>query len=571
MIKTKKFPLLLTLGAAGILISGGVAAYLILLLQNPLPRNLPTGVNIIPQDALFAISLSTNSEQWRKLREFGTPQLQAELEKNLSDWRERAFADSGFNFQRDIQPWVGEEVTIAFVAPQNKKTPAKPVATDSKDVTSAQGIVVVMPVANPGKAQEILANPKTLRGKWLERNYKGIAIKQTQDAGEQNYSTALLDGQFLVVSDNPTTLEKAIDAFKDGDSLAKTPSYTDNLRKITTAQPFAQVYVNVPAAAKIATAAPNRQLPAQVLVQLQHNQGLAATVSLEPEGIRARGISWLKPNSDRTWAVQNNAGKMQSRLPKETLMMLSGGNLQRLWQDYVTTSQNNPLTPLPPEKLREGVKSLTNLDFDRDFLSWMRGEFSISVIPATPTQGQPQDFRAALVFMVQASDRMGGEQTLEKLDMVMKNQLQFQVQETTIGGKPVVNWISPLAGGKLTATRGWLDNNVAFISLGAPVTDKIVPNPKNTLANTNRFQQTVPTELDPNNGQFFLDVDSAVKNFPLPTMFPNQQTFLEAMHSLGVTASVSDRRSTRYDIYFHLKKVTNTQSVPTPKSPQQRK
>ncbi|MEB3182242.1 MAG: DUF3352 domain-containing protein [Nostocaceae cyanobacterium] len=572
MIKKRKFPLLLTLGTAGGLISSGVAAYLVLLLQNPLPRNLPTGVNIIPQDAVFALSLSTNTGQWRKLREFGTPQLQAELEKNLADWRDRLFADSGFNYQRDIQPWVGEEITIAIMSTQNQKPPLKPVSSDAKDITPAQGIMVVMPVANPVKAQQILANPKNLKaGKWLERTYKGITIKETQNPGEQNYSAALLNGQFLLVSDRPTTLDKAIDAYKDGTSLAKTPGYTDNIPKITTTQPFAEVYVNVPLAAKIATAASNRQLPAQVLAQLQHNQGLAASINLETQGVRLQGVSWLKPNSDRTNRVQNNAGKMQNRLDSETLMMLSGGNLEQLWQDYARASQNNSLAPLQPEKLRAGVKSLTNLDLDRDFLRWMRGEFSVAVIPATPTPGQAQDFRAALVFMVQASDRQRGEQTLEKLDLVMKNQLQFQVQETSIGGNPVVNWISPLAGGKLTATRGWLDNNVAFISLGASVTDKIVPKPQITLASTSKFQQTVPSELNPNNGQFFLDVDSAVKNFPLPSMFPNQQIFLESMHSVGITAAVSARHSTRYDMFFHLKKMSSTQFPPPPVRKQDRK
>ncbi|MHC5828237.1 MAG: DUF3352 domain-containing protein, partial [Nostoc sp.] len=148
---------------------------------------------------------------------------------------------------------------------------------------------------------------------------------------------------------------------------------------------------------------------------------------------------WLNPNSQRVLAVENKAGEMQSRLPAETLMMLSGGNLQRSWGDYVLTSQGNPLSPIPPEQIRGSIKSFTNLDLDKDLLSWMKGEFSLSVIPNTPKQGSPNDFRAGLVFMVQARDAKGGqslrqsaETSLKQLDDVMRNQYQFQVQPAKV-------------------------------------------------------------------------------------------------------------------------------------------
>jgi hypothetical protein len=343
-----------------------------------------------------------------------------------------------------------------------------------------------------------------------------------------------------------------------------TGGFAENFPKIANAQPFSQFYINVPTAAKIAAASPNRPLPAQVLAQLQNNQALAGTMTLEAEGIRFQGVSWLNPNSQRVLAVENNAGKMQSRLPAETLMMLSGGNLQRLWGDYVLTSQGNPLSPIAPEQLRGGIKSLTTLDLDKDLLSWMKGEFSLSVIPTTPKAGSPDNFRAALVFMVQGSDRNSAEASIKQLDDVMRNQYQFQVQPAKVAGQPVVNWVSPY--GTLTATHGWLDGDVAFLVVGAPITDKIVPKPDNTLASTIPFQQTVPTEPNPTNGQFFLDVEQTVKNFPLPTLISNQQTLLDATRSIGITSAVSDSRSNIYDIFIALKKVSNTTPLPAPES-----
>ncbi|MFN6470232.1 MAG: DUF3352 domain-containing protein [Nostoc sp. SerVER01] len=560
MKKKKKPSLALTLSSAGLLIAAGSAAYW--LQRQPSWNDLLVGANIIPSDALFAVSLTTDPQQWQKLREFGTKETQAELDKNLVQLRDRFLTNNGYDFQKDIAPWVGNNVTIAILAPKTvSKSAPKPVTTNEDVTGDQQSMVMVLPVKNPEIAKSIFAQPKSLKqGKWVDRTYQGIAIKQNQGQPGENFSAALLDGRFLVITDSPKATERAIDAYKSQTSLATTGGFAENFPKIANKQPFAQFYVNVPTAAKIAAASPNRPLPAQVLAQLQNNQGLAATMTLEPEGIRLKGVSWLNPNSQRVLAVENKAGKMQSRVPAETLMMLSGGNLQRLWGEYVLTSQGNPFSPIAPEQLRGGVKSLTDLDLDKDLLSWMKGEFSLSVIPNTPKEGSPDNFRAGLLFMVQTSDAYGGQSlrksaqaTMSQLDEVMANQYQFQVQPGKVAGQPVVNWVSPY--GTLTATHGWLDGDIAFFVVGAPITDKIVPKPNNTLASTLPFQQTVPTEPNPTNGQFFLDVERTAKNFPLPTLIPNQQTLLGAMRSIGMTSAVSDSRSKRYDIFIALKKV----------------
>ncbi|MBD2244713.1 DUF3352 domain-containing protein [Nostoc sp. FACHB-888] len=566
MKKTKKPSLVLTLSAAGLLIGAGSVTYWLLSQRQISSSDLLVGANIIPGDALFAVSLTTDPQQWQKLREFGTKETQAELDKNLIELRDRFLTNNGYDFQKDIAPWVGNDVTIAILAPAtvNKALP-KPVTTNQDAASNQQSMVMVLPVKNPEIAKNILAQPKTLKqGKWIDRTYQGITIKQIEGQAGENLSAALLDRRFLVITDSPKATERAINAYKNQTSLATTGGFAENFPKIANYQRFGQFYVNVPTAAKIAAASPNRPLPAQVLAQLQNNQGLAGTMTLEAEGIRFKGVSWLNPNSQRVLAVENKAGTMQSRVPAETLMMLSGGNLQRLWEDYVLTSQRNPRSPIAPEQIRGGIKSLTDLDLDKDLLSWMKGEFSLSLIPTTPKQGSPDDFLVGLLFMVQASNRQSAEASIKQLDEVMRSQYQFQVQPAKVAGQPVVNWVSPY--GTLTATHGWLDGDVAFLVVGAPITDKIVPKPNNILASTLPFQQTVPTEPNPTNGQFFLDVERTVKNFPLPTLIPNQQTLLAATRSIGMTSGVSDNRSNRYDIFIALKKVRNSTALPSPES-----
>jgi hypothetical protein len=70
-------------------------------------------------------------------------------------------------------------------------------------------------------------------------------------------------------------------------------------------------------------------------------------------------------------------------------------------------------------------------------------------------------------------------------------------------------------------------------------------------------RKTVPSELSPNNGQFFLDVERTVKTFPLPQVSSSQQIWLDAMRSIGVTTAVTDDHSIRYDIFVALKSSIN--------------
>jgi len=559
MQKKKKPSVVLTLSATGLLIGAGVATYFLLTQGKPLPRDLLTGAHIIPQDALFAVSVSTNSHQWQKLREFGTEETQVELEKNLANWRNRLLTSHGYEFQRDIQPWVGDHITLAILAPKSNVPPPKPVSTNSGDNTQQQPLVMILPIKDLAKAEQIWtqrfkfsANKSTSQGTDGE-----IPIQEIKSKSGTKFSTAIIDRRFLAIADNSLVIEQAIDAYKTGTSLVQSPGFIKNFPKIADSRPFAQFYVNVPASAQIAAAAPNRRLPAQVLAQLQNNQGLAGTISWKSSGISLQGISWLNPNSKRQLVVENQGGKMAKLLPPETLMMLSGSNLHRLWKDYVSTSKGNPLSPVSPEQLKKGIKDYTNLNLERDLLSWMQGEFSVSVVPNLPQSGKQEDFRAALLFMVRTSDRQKAETFFTKLDETMRAEHQFQIQQGNVGNKPVVNWISPF--GTLTGTHGWLDNNISFLVLGAPITNRIIPQSRNSLASSQSFQNTVPSQLNPSNGQLFVDIERGMKNFPLPNLFPNQNMIVGATRSIGITSAITDNRSTRYDIFVELRKVKESE------------
>ncbi len=559
MLKKDKSSLLFTIGAATLVVSLGFITYLIVISRGS-GKNLPAGATVVPQDTMMAISISTDESQWNRLREFGTTESKASFERLLTEVRDRLLTSNGYGYQQDIQPWVGDTAMVAFL--RNKV--AIPVAPSSPKASPPppiqQSVAIILPIANPIKAKELLAKPRPLnQGKMVERNYKGVQVTETQGAPDRNFSVAILGTSYLAISTDPTATDRIIDTYKGEPSLAKTPGYGDAIEQIKSPSAFGQIYVNMPVAAAFTAANSAREFSPESLEKLQQNQGFATTVTVETEGLGFKSIAWLKPDSQKRIAVENNAEKMANRLPNNTIMMVSGGNLQRLWQDYVSGADANPIAPVNPQFLRTAIKSKTGMDLDKDLIDWMAGEFSLSLIP-TPTPNPKDKFAAGFVFMVETNNRGGANKALKQLDETMKTK-GFRVEEIKVGGETATKWTSPFGG--ITVIRGWM-KDVLFLTVGAPVIDAIVPAPKSPLFGSELFQKTVRSQLKPHNGNFFIDTESAFnpKNLVLPEFPPSPKIWIDAIGSIGITAAVIGDRTTRYDAFVNLKK--SEQSTPSP-------
>jgi Protein of unknown function (DUF3352) len=372
---------------------------------------------------------------------------------------------------------------------------------------------------------------------------------------------AILDN-FVAIGSDRSSLQRVIDTQQGGKSLLTLPGYTKALTEIEIDRPFAQVYLNVPVATAVAAANSPQTLAADKLAQAQIQQGIAANATLSVEGIAWKGISWLKPNAKPKLVVENQDQNIAANLPSNTLVMLSGGNLKRLWLDYVRSADTNPLAPIKPDDLVKNLDQLTGLTLESEILNWSKGPFGVAIIPK-PAKIDTE-LGAGLVILQQASDRSPGEKAFARLDRTMEQQQAFKIAKAKLNGQDVINWTSPLSG--TAATHGWLDRNFAFLSMGAPVAATFVPQPQQRLSDTQLFQQSTRSSLNPHNGQFFIDIDRTINagNLPLPYLSPEVAAGFKAVKSLGVTSAILDESSNRFDLFITLKKVPGVAQLPSP-------
>ena len=552
---TKKPPLLLLLAATLLFVGGGVLAFWMTSRRGQLARALPTGANAIPADALMVLAVSSDEAQWRRLRQFGTPTTQAQFDQLLVQWRDRLLSDQGLDFGRDIQPWVGPEITLAFLPPDATATDL-PRSLPAPELALTSNLVVVVPIADVARAQSGLGD-RLDSAEAEAAPYRGITLQQVTRPGAEPLYAAVLNAETAVLSPQLPQLKRAIDAYRGADSLVDRPGIAKAFEQVTETRPLARFYVDVPTLAQTIGQAADPPLAPSRLRAFQTPRGLAGAIAVKNRGVAVQSVSWLEPGP-QTFTTGNRADQMPQRLPNTTLVALSGGNFQQFWEDFRTGEQLSALLPLQAEDLALNFQNATGLSLDENLLPWMAGEFAMGVLtpPELPGDGDtPPLPNPALVLMVKASDRAAATATFEQLDAVMQSRYRFAVDAIDIGGIPVTRWMAPFDS--LVMAYGWLEGDIAFFTVGEGIAELIAPNPSRTLGENALFQTTTGEAPRPNNGHFFLNLEALAtdqNNLLLPPLPQEGLLSAEAIEAIGVTATVLSDRQVRYDITAALKR-----------------
>ena len=376
----------------------------------------------------------------------------------------------------------------------------------------------------------------------------------------------LLGTRLILVAEDETVAQQAIDAYKGGKNLADVADYRRSFEHIGVSQAFSKLYINIPAATQLLAQTSQPALPAALVESFQESRGLAATIALETQGLQIRSTSWFGEDSDRTYVDTNVPAQLPEYVPRDTLVFASGGNFQQFWQDLSGRRNWGALMALNPDNLSLALQGSTGLTLEEDLLPWMQGEFALALVPpetaivddATPLPNP------SLVALVQVSNRPEAEQAFAQLDEVVENRYRFTISNEPEGEIELVRWTSPFESTMLS--RGWLDSSIAFLTLGAGTDEAIVPKPRRSLAKSPLFQLTTGDAPYPNNGYFFVNFQALTQtedNLFVPELPAENQNILDAIAALGVTSTVLDEQRLRYDLYLVLNRGNRPGPLPS--------
>jgi len=533
--------LLLPAAGAAVLVAGGVAAGYWYLKGPAIDGTTPVALaKKIPDEAYMVAFISSDFQNWAKLKQFGTPEAQQAVTQGLQKLDKELTNQSQINFDQDIRPWIGNGMVALMPGKQSNGEPNVLVVFNVRDKVSALQFA--------GK----LASRGGNKGKELD--YKGTKILVSED---QKSYTAVSNDFIMVASDQPT-IEAAINTAQGEPSLASKPETESVFSKnVDVKNPIAYLYLpNYADSVQrlMANNAGSKQPTPAELKQLQNVQSVVAGIGVEDDGMRVKATVNMSPNAPK-FDYQPVAGKVISQFPADALMLISGGNVNRIWSQVNEQAKSDPNTQQALTQLRDGAKS-ANFDLDKDIFSWMNGEFGMALIPSEQGILAQTGFGGVMVF--DSSDRKTTEATLAKLDNIAKSNA-IAVQQRDVQGKKVTEWSSPMVPDALLG-HGWLDDDTMFLALGGPMVNVITTKPGQTLDSSDNFKAATGNLPKQNLGYFYVDMDktmalvnrfAAMSQSPIP---PDTAAILNSIKGVGVTSTQANSTKSEMDMLIALKK-----------------
>ncbi len=161
-------------------------------------------------------------------------------------------ANSGINYQKDIQPWLGEEITLAVTTPD----------IDRDDKNGLQpGYLMALATAQPEKSREfvdLLFSQRVLAGNQLAvEEYEGVKLiydypelNQEQNKPKhikdlQPLASALVGNSFVLFANNLQVLRDAVNNVQAPDvNLLSSPQYQKAIQQLPKESHLATAFIN---------------------------------------------------------------------------------------------------------------------------------------------------------------------------------------------------------------------------------------------------------------------------------------------------------------------------------------
>jgi hypothetical protein len=548
--KKSGFPLLPILGVGAVVVAAG-GAYLYF--QGILGKELKPSeaARIIPQNALMASYVTTDSKTWSQLSKFGTPEAQKVVQENLQTLQKEAFPpEENISYEKDIQPWIGG-VMLAILPEQTQGRVQQPSA-ESGEVLAIVGIKDKIKALDFANKQSKKADQKS-----VESDYQGIKITEVTDKNNGKYSWANFDN-YIVVSDNKQTIEKAIDSYKGKPSLAqKTDASEIFSDKLTLKNSLAQIYItDYSSLIGYVNAAGGTQLPPATLQQLQQVGAMVMGVGVEDQGLRFQALAKLAPNAPQV-TLKPSKGQVLLQFPSNTIAFVSGSGIKETWTQMVSQADKDSQLKMIVDGVRQSVQSV-NLDADRDLFGWMDGEFALGAIDTGAVNLQASDPGLGGAIAIETSDRQTAQQTLDKLQSLVQSYAgpYITFNKKNLQGTDVTEWSSPGVGNILA--YGWLNNSLT-IAIRVPFENLSKIESKAALKESPTFKTAITSLPQSNYGYFYLDTEkvmtkvNSISQATGGVIPPEVTAMTDSMQGMAMTVTMPDAKTSQMDMMLNLK------------------
>ena len=483
--------------------------------------------------------------------------LQAlEQEEELSKLKTSLFAKSGIDYKQDIQPWLGNEITLAITT-----------LDIDRDLENGQqpGYLLALSTQQPEKSREfveLLFSKRALAGANLAvEQYKGVKLISDNSQPERDLLAGAVVGEdFVLFANDPKVLRDAINNVQAPDLNLTSSSEYQKATKQLPKGGLAVAFLNLPIVAKWQ----GLELPEQL-----YNSQIISLV-LNPKGLLAETTfltsSEIVPPSP---PLSKPVGALQY-IPASAGLAISGSNLSnlgdsdvaKLWRQATATiygSKEDVVSRLA--KPLADVQKRWGINFSEDIFSWVQGEYAIALLPEEQTTPH-------WIFVVEKSE--GVEQGVTRLDAIASSN-GLSINPLTIDKQKISAWTELTTATKKSDVKERASFSIETKVQGLHTTlgnyeiftsdletmDEILTTKDNSIIDNPNFKDSIAAIPLPNQGYIYLDwtksqnlLERQVPILKLVEVLG--KPFFNNLRALTVSSYGTDTRSLKGGVFFKL-------------------
>lgn len=216
--------------AAGLVLVLGVGLLGGLALRTPLylldrgGQAVPQAVQFVPKQSPWMASVLTRPDRLAQLWDYlATPKQRPSLRADRDRLERAILAQTGLTYERDLLPWLGEEITVALVShdldldSSNGRRPGYLAVLSCRDADKARATLELF-----WQNRALAGEPLTFEDlSGIRLIYGRSVARSTPVAAFPTLATAMVSNRFLLVANDPVVLRQAIAAAQSvGDNVA---------------------------------------------------------------------------------------------------------------------------------------------------------------------------------------------------------------------------------------------------------------------------------------------------------------------------------------------------------------
>lgn len=506
----------------------------------------PGATIFVSKLAPVMVSLLTNPDSLQAL----------EREGELSKLKTSFLAKSGIDYKQDIQPWLGNEITLAVTTldldrdSENGKQP---------------GYLMALATNKPEKSREfveLLFSKRVLAGANLTvEQYEGAKLLYDNSRSQQDsLAGAVVDG-FVLFANDPKVLRDAINNVQAPDlNLNSFSQYQKAAQKLPKGS-VALAFLNLPTVA---------QWQGLELSQPNYNSEIIS-LSLNPKGVLAE-TSFLTSSaivppstllSKPVEALKYIPVSAGLAISGTNLNDLSNSNLAQLWTQVKTAISGSGTDVISRlvQPLADIQKS-KGINLQQDIFSWVKGEYAIALLPredkitpdwlfAVEKLEDVAEGISRLDAIASANGLSTNSLNLDKQQIFAWTELKPTVKQSDAKDRSLYSIEAKVQGVHTT-----LGNYEIFAS-NLETLNEVITVKENSLNNNRSFQNSIAAIPQPNQGYLYLDWKKSqpLLERQLPVLKLLEvvgKPFFNNLRSLTISSYGSEPESIKNGLFFQF-------------------